>query len=159
MSLEGTPQGSLFLLQLWIEIRLKFDLSEESLPPSRIFQRSGLYPVRSLYGSNESVKNLTGHLKTRTDWRNYLNSLKVEDFVFTLLMLKGTRFRIRDSKDHELWLMSPSHLVLYQSHRCHLQVRLPRQIPFPNLKNKLIEELHGTVEDNAAVLKRLSKIW
>ena len=88
-----------------------------------------------------------------------MNGLTIDDLVFTPIMLKGTRFRIRDSKDHELWLMSPSHLVLYQSHRCHLQVGLPRQIPFPNLKNKLIEELNGTVEDNAALLKKLSKIW
>ena len=88
-----------------------------------------------------------------------MNGLIIEDFVFTPLMLKGTRFRIRDSKDHELWLMSPSHLVLYQSHRCHLQVGLPRQIPFPNLKNKLIEELHGTVESNSILLKRLARDW
>ena len=88
-----------------------------------------------------------------------MNDLTIEDFIFTPLMLKGTRFRIRDSKDNELWLMSPSHLVLYQSYRCHLQVGLPRQIPLPNLKNKLIEELNGTMESNAALLKRLSKIW
>ena len=159
MSCEGTPQGSLFLLQLWLEMRLKFDLSDESLPPSRIFQKSALYPIRSLYGSNESIKNLTGHLKTRADWRTYLNDLTVEDFIFTPLMLKGTRFRIRDSKDHELWLMSPSHLVLYQSHRCHLQVGLPRQIPFSSLTNKPLKELEGTPESNSALLKRLSKVW
>ena len=140
-------------------MRFKFDLSEEPLPPSRIFQKSGLYPVRSLYGSNESIKNLTAHLKTRTDWRNFLNGLTTEDFIFTPIMLKGTRFRIRDSKDNELWLMSPSYLVLYQSHRCHLQVGLSRQIPLPSLKNKLIEELNGTVESNRDLLKRLSKVW
>ena len=74
-------------------------------------------------------------------------------------MLKGTRFRIRDSEDHELWLMSPSHLVLYQSHRCHLQVGLPRQIPYPRLQNTLIQKLKGTSEDNAPLFNKLSKIW
>ena len=81
MSMGGRSRGSLFILQLWLEMHVKFDCTDELQTTSRIFQRSALYSRQAWYEPEEQVRCLTADVKGRAAWRDFLGFLTKEDFI------------------------------------------------------------------------------
>ena len=133
----------------WSENKIFSCQSIQEIPPISPLSL-WLYWVHKEFNSTfEDSDWLEEFLEWIDNWRFYFHSIDAE------------RNSIQNPRFKRSWIRADESisLVLYQSHRCHLQVGLPRQIPFPSLKNKLIEELNGTVESNRDLLKRLSKTW
>ncbi|MQL95940.1 hypothetical protein Taro_028609 [Colocasia esculenta] len=154
MSLGGCTCGSLFLLHVWMEAHLKFDFAEKQPTPSRIFLRSSVHCSRAWYEPEDDIKCVTAHLKSRDAWRDYLGYFLVEDFIVRLLFMRAIEFRIRSREDMNLWLIGADRMVVYQPHRCHCQLGIPRVIPTSSSCTDMI--IPGR---NEKLMKKARKTW
>ncbi|MQL86597.1 hypothetical protein Taro_019126 [Colocasia esculenta] len=149
---------------VWMETHLKFDFTKKQPTPSRIFPRSLVYYNRAWYEPEDVIKCVTAHLKSRDAWQDNLGYFPVEDFIVRPLFMRAIEFKIRTREDRDLWLIGADQMVVYQPHRCHCQLGIPRGIPtssncsdmmIPRRNEKLIMKARKTWERHT-VSKKLA---
>ncbi|MQL77373.1 hypothetical protein Taro_009770 [Colocasia esculenta] len=142
MSLGGRTCGSLFLLQVWMEAHLK------------IFLRSSVYCSRAWYEPEDEIKCVTAHLKSRDAWRDHLAFLVLEDFIVRPFFMRTIEFWVRTRVDKDLWLIGADQMVVYQPHRCHCQLGIPRGIPTSSSCTDMI-----ITGKNERMMKKAMETW
>ncbi|MQL67903.1 hypothetical protein Taro_000151, partial [Colocasia esculenta] len=154
MSLGGRTCGSLFLLQVWMEAHFKFDFADKQPSPSRIFLRSSVHCSRAWYEPEDEIKFVTAHLKSRDAWRDHLAYLVMDDFIVRPLFMRTIEFKVRTREDRDLWLIRADRMVVYQPHRYHCQLGIPRGIPTSSNYTNMI-----VTGRNEKLMKKARKTW
>ncbi|MQL82216.1 hypothetical protein Taro_014677 [Colocasia esculenta] len=96
---------------------------------SVLLEESSVYCSRAWYEPEGEIKCVTAHLKSRDAWRDHLAFLVMDDFIVRPLFMRTIEFRAKTREDRDLWLIGAGQMVVYQPHRCHCQLGIPRGIP------------------------------
>src|SRR5262249_18625316 len=80
------------------------------------------------------IKTLKLH--TRPDWRKFFVRLSRADFIFSSEALSRLRLKTRPCQGVDLHLVGSSEFVLYNAHRCYLQLGQPRHM-IPQLSHHI----------------------
>src|SRR5262249_51368433 len=93
----------------------------------------------------------TLHVHGRSGWCKFLQDLPCAKFVFSSEALDKLRLKVRPSQGVDLHLVGSKELVLYNAHRCHLQIGQPRhQIPslshYPPIELRVFGTYHDQVD-------------
>ncbi|MQL88202.1 hypothetical protein Taro_020758 [Colocasia esculenta] len=137
-----------------MEAHLKFDFADRQPSPSRIFLRSSVHCSKSWYELEDEIKCVTAHLKSRDAWRDHLAYLGMDEFIVRPLFMRTIEFRARTREDRDLWLIRADHIVVYQPHRCHCQLGIPRGIPTSSNCTDMI-----VTGRNEKLMKKAMKTW
>ena len=118
----------MIILSLWMDIHLRFRMGEAPTD-SRIFQTSTAFLFKSLIGLKTAYAPLA-HLKTRAVWRDFFKIMPSRHFLFMPCYMENKLVRVRLGRFVEHRLIESTELVLYNAHRCLLQIGEDRSKEF-----------------------------
>ena len=116
-----------------MDIHLHFRMGKAPTP-SRIFQGSMAFLFKSLIGLKTAVAPLS-HLKTRSDWREFFKTMSSRYFLFVPYFMENKAVRVRLGRFVDDRLIGSIELVLYNAHRCFLQIGEDRSKEFPEVSH------------------------
>src|SRR5262249_58041701 len=126
----GKPfHGSTILLDIWLSFHIKVghytDESDENIRP---YDRNPIFRIKDALHYTDKMVIKTTHVRSRSEWRKFLNNLPVLEFLFFSEALIKLKFKTRPCAGVDLRLVGSKELVLYNAHRCHLQIGQPRHL-------------------------------
>ena len=75
------------------------------------------------------------HLKTRVDWRDFFKAMPSRHFLFVPYYMENKTVRVHLGRFVEHRLIGSIELVLYNAHRCLLQIGEDRSKEFPEVSH------------------------
>ena len=149
------PYGSMLVLSLWMDIHLRFRMGD-ALTDSRIFQTSTEFLFKTLIGLKTAYAPLA-HLKTRADWRDFFKDMQSRHFLFIPCYMENKMVQVRLGRFVEHRLIGSTELVMYNAHRCFLQIGENRSKEFPGVSH-LPPIVSRDLKDGAEALTALG-LW
>ena len=116
-----------------MDIHLRFRMGEAPTD-SRIFQTSTAFLFKSLIGLKTAYAPLA-HLKTRADWREFFKTMLSRYFLFVPCYMENKLVRVQLGRFMEHRLIGSIELVLYNAHRCLLQIGEDHSKEFPEVSH------------------------
>ena len=131
-----------------MDVHLHFKLGLASMT-SKIFQKSVAFIFKSLVNLSGEVVAPLSYLKTQSDWRDFFEVVSSKYFLFVPKYLEGKLVRVRLGYHVDHRLIGSTELVLYNAHRCFLQIREDQFKEFPEVSHLppiTLRNLHKDVE-------------
>src|SRR5262249_15545918 len=124
----GKPfYGCVILLDIWLHLHIKMDFStDETDNRIRAYDQCPIFRIRDALHFTDSMIIKTLHVRGRSEWREFLNDMPRAKFVFSSEALNQLKLRVRLGQGVELRLVGGKELILYNAHRCFLQIGQPR---------------------------------
>jgi len=120
--------GSAILLDIWLSFHVKLDFSTEKDDKRlRTYDSALIFRIRNALHFSESMLVRTLKLHSREDWHKFFVYLPYCDFTFSSEVLATLELKSRPRQGVDLHLVCSKELVLYNAHRCYLQLGQPRQ--------------------------------
>src|SRR5262249_28229859 len=118
----------------------------------RTYNRCPIFRVRDALHYTDSMIIKTLRVRGRSEWREFLNDLPRAKFIFSSEALDRLKLRMRPGPGVELRLVGGKELVLYNPHRCFLQLGQPRHtIPALSHYTPIEPRIFGTYQDQVNV--------
>src|SRR5262249_40079912 len=126
----GKPfYGCVILLDIWLHLHIKMDFSKDETDNRiRTYDRCPIFRVRDALHYTNSMIIKTLRVRVGSEWREFLEDLPRVKFVFSSEALDNLRLKVRPGPGVELRLVDGKELVLYNPHRCFLQLGQPRHM-------------------------------
>src|SRR5262249_17627767 len=149
----GKPfHGSMILLDIWLSFHMKMGhYTDESNENIRPYDRNPIFQIKDALHYTDKMIIKTTHVRSRSEWREFLSNLPVLEFLFFSEALAKLKLKTRPCAGVELCLVGSKELVMYNAHRCHLEIGQPRHlIPqlshYPPIELRSFESYHDQVD-------------
>ena len=149
------PYGIMLVLSLWMDIHLRFRMGDAPTD-SRIFQTSTAFLFKTLIRLKTGYAPLA-HLKTRADWRDFFKDMQSHHFLFIPCYMENKMVRVDLGRFVEHRLIGSTEMVMYNTHRCFLQIGEDRSKEFLEVSH-LPPIILRDLKDGAEVLTALG-LW
>ena len=100
---------------------------------------------------------LLAHLKTRADWRDFFKDMQSRHFLFVPCYMENKMVRVRLGRFVEHRLIRSTEVVMYNAHRCFLQIGEDHSKEFPEVSH-LPPIVSRDLKDGAEALTALG-LW
>jgi len=118
--------GSIILLDIWLGFHLKMDFGVNDTDIiAKSYERSPIYKIKDTLHYIDTMVIKTLHVRTRTEWCKFLVRLPCSKFIFSSEVLVELKLKTRLGQGVDLHLVGSKELVLYNAHRCYLQIGQP----------------------------------
>uniref|UniRef100_A0A1D1ZD79 Serine/threonine-protein phosphatase 7 long form n=1 Tax=Anthurium amnicola TaxID=1678845 RepID=A0A1D1ZD79_9ARAE len=144
----GKPfHGSVILLDNWLSFHMKIGFSADTKTKS--CNRSPIFRLEYALHCSDQMIIKTPNIRTRDQWRSFINKLLPRDFFLSSKALP--KLKTRPYAGIDLRLVGSKELVLYNAHRCHLQLQQPRHMVPPlshyqPIELRIFESYHDQVD-------------
>src|SRR5262249_8431048 len=139
---SGKPfHGSMILLDIWLSFHMKMGhYTDESDKNIRPYDRNPIFRIKDALHYTDKMIIKTTHVRSRSEWREFLSNLSVLEFLFFSEALTKLKLKTRPCAGVDLRLVGSKELILYNAHHCYLQIGQPRHL-VPQLSHYLSIEL------------------
>src|SRR5262249_36771587 len=104
-------------------------------------------------------------VRSRSEWCEFLSNLPVLEFLFFSEALNKLKLKTRPGAGVDLRLVGSKELVLYNAHRCHLQIGQPQHLvlqlsQYPPIELRKFRSYHDQVDvRNCIELWKISRVY
>src|SRR5262249_36802663 len=124
--------------------------SNESDDNIRPYDRNPIFRIKDALHYTDRMIIKTTHVRSQSEWREFLNNLPVLEFLFFSEALTKLKFKTKPCAGVDLHLVGNKELILYNAHRYHLQIRQPRHLVpqlshYPPIELRVFRSYHDQV--------------
>src|SRR5262249_17887704 len=124
----GKPfYGCALLLDIWLSFHVKMDFgTNDSSEKLKTYCQAPIYAIKDMLHYSKTMVIKALKLSSQADWRRFFVYLPRADFTFSSEALVRLQLKTRPCQGVDLRLVGSDELVLYNAHRCYLQLGQPR---------------------------------